>query len=364
MIKNLLIIFLGCMGCWNSLAQEMSDQQGEVEDAQVLIEKDKIIKLPPADRQYEEMAPMQTPPSPLPLSYSFPDYPYQVSNLDPRIRMLGIKNVPLKKTRSNYLKFGYGNFNSPYLEGYLDRATVDPAPVPLLKAVETPAEKPQNDGPPKARTDVERAKDAAKLDTTASHKTPVSTQKSEARSVEKTKQEPEPKAKPVEKTKQETEPKAKPVEKTKQETEPKAERAGADAAKPDEKKADKPAGRLLPWARRAGSAPVQIRHGCTLASSGKSSPRIVSPTALRRSQKPRQASPLISFAASTLPLCQGGPSLTRSSRGRQSERGTRKGSVAAPYADRASATLQVCSQDLRIRVVAPLGRGKHAALPA
>ena len=120
MIKNLLIIFLGCMGCWNSLAQEISDQQGEVEDAQVLIEKDKIIKLPPADRQYEEMVPMPTPPSPLPLSYSFPDYPYQVSNLDPRIRMLGIKNVPLKKTRSNYLKFGYGNFNSPYLEGYLN----------------------------------------------------------------------------------------------------------------------------------------------------------------------------------------------------------------------------------------------------
>ena len=120
MTKNLLTILIGCMGCWNSLAQETSDQQGEVEDAQVLIEKDKIIKLPPADRQYEEMVPMPTPPSPPSPSYSFLNFPYQVSRLDPRIRMLGIRNDPVEKNKDNYLKFGYGNFNSPYLEGYFN----------------------------------------------------------------------------------------------------------------------------------------------------------------------------------------------------------------------------------------------------
>jgi len=120
MTKHLITILIGCMGCWNSLAQETSDQQGEVEDAQVLIEKDKIIKLPPADRQYEEMVPMPTPPSPPSPSYSFSDFPYQVSYLDPRIRMLGIRNDPVEKNKDNYLKFGYGNFNSPYLEGYFN----------------------------------------------------------------------------------------------------------------------------------------------------------------------------------------------------------------------------------------------------
>ncbi len=157
-----------------------------------------------------------------------------------------------------------------------DRAPAKPAAVPVLKAVETPAEKPeqpkpaekpasvekpQDDGPPKARTDAERAVDAAKLDATASHKTPVSADKPEAKPVEKSTQETEPKAKPVEKTKQETEPKAKPVEKTKQETEPKAERsgasAGAGAAEPSDNKAQKPAGRLLPWDAPGDEPPSQ-----------------------------------------------------------------------------------------------------------
>jgi len=130
--------------------------------------------------------------------------------------------------------------------------------------------KPKADGPPKVRTDAERANDPGKVDDTASHKTPVEP-KTEAKPTAESKPEAKPKPKPKPAT--ESKPDSKPVSETKPEPKPKpAAEAKLESkpkptteAKPDSKPVSeakpepkpkpkpakpaeaKPAARLLPW---------------------------------------------------------------------------------------------------------------------
>ena len=158
-----------------------------------------------------------------------------------------------------------------------DQASPESKPKPRRR-------KPRADGPPKARTDAERAKDTDNVDDTASHKIPVEP-KAEAKPSAESKPEAKPKSKPKPtaepkpeaKPKPATEPKpiaearptpkavaeakpeptpkpaaeAKPESKPKPATAAKPEPKPATAAKPEPKPAKpaeaKPAARLLPW---------------------------------------------------------------------------------------------------------------------
>lgn len=90
---------------------------GEIEDAKVIIEKDRKIELPKAPRNYE-------PAPPLPdketgdgdLSYDFRELTFRAPTADPQIRVFTIKEDPLDKLYANYLKLGIGNYLTPYAE--------------------------------------------------------------------------------------------------------------------------------------------------------------------------------------------------------------------------------------------------------
>ena len=116
--------------------------------------------------------------------------------------------------------------------------------------------KPKADGPPKVRTDTERANDSGKNDDTASHKTPVEPKADAKPSAEsKPEAKPKPKPKPAAEAKPESKPKpateAKPDSKPVSEAKPEPKPKPASEAKPEPKPAKpaeaKPAARLLPW---------------------------------------------------------------------------------------------------------------------
>jgi len=132
----------------------------------------------------------------------------------------------------------------------------DKAPEQAAKAPRP--EKPRQDGPPKARTDDERARDGARLEDTAAHEAPKADKK-EARPEPKKEARPEPKkeARPEPKKEARPEPKkeARPEPKKEARPEPKKE-ARAEPKKESRAKPEpagngsgeqRPAAKLLPW---------------------------------------------------------------------------------------------------------------------
>ena len=109
-----------CFFSYMATAQEWEDQTGEIEDAEIVIEKDKKIELPPASRLYEKISPLPLKNETGQMQFNYKDFNYQLPDLDPRIRVLTIKDPLLKKLYANYLKAGIGNFASAHLEAFIN----------------------------------------------------------------------------------------------------------------------------------------------------------------------------------------------------------------------------------------------------
>ena len=90
------------------------DEEGEIEDAEVVIEKDRQIELPPASRSYEKVAPLPLQIDRSEQSYNYERVPFQSTQFAPNIRVLTIKEQPLPKLYGNYIKAGIGNFGTAY----------------------------------------------------------------------------------------------------------------------------------------------------------------------------------------------------------------------------------------------------------
>ena len=92
-------------------------QQGEIENASFVVEKERQIELPVEARRFEKI---QLIPNDLvtrqvqPYSYSF-FYP-EMKNLSIQNRALRLKQEPLEKLYGGTFNFGFGNYVTPYLE--------------------------------------------------------------------------------------------------------------------------------------------------------------------------------------------------------------------------------------------------------
>lgn len=93
--------------------------QGEIEKVEIVIEKNKQITLPQAVRNFDKIPPRPIEPIKPEIIYSYKDVPFITSEYNPTIRPLKVKSEPIEKLYGNYVSAGYGNFASPYLEGYI-----------------------------------------------------------------------------------------------------------------------------------------------------------------------------------------------------------------------------------------------------
>ena len=114
-IRSLLI--LCTIGAGQSvLAQEKWDETGEIEDAQVIIEKDRKITLPPANRTYEKVPPTVIDKQIRPQQYDFNEYLYQGMSYSPSLSVNRLTPGNSIKSNGNYVKLGFGNYISPLAE--------------------------------------------------------------------------------------------------------------------------------------------------------------------------------------------------------------------------------------------------------
>lgn len=116
-VPYFLFITLFAVGLSPLSAQDIPT--GEIEDAQIIIEKDKPLTLPKAGRNYQktEVLPISSDTVTLRFNLSQPSFKFS-----PFIYQLQTKpyQVGAEATRNhNYVKAGFGNYLSPLLEGYV-----------------------------------------------------------------------------------------------------------------------------------------------------------------------------------------------------------------------------------------------------
>ena len=100
----------------NALAK--AQDQGEIQKVEYEIIKDREIKLPQASRNFEKVPPRAAEPIKPEIVYNFKNLSFTTPDYNPSIRPMKLKTEAIGKTYGNYISAGYGNFASPYVEGY------------------------------------------------------------------------------------------------------------------------------------------------------------------------------------------------------------------------------------------------------
>lgn len=101
-------------------AQDPWSEEGEIEDAEVIIEKEREIELPRANRNFERVPPLPVQKPQIDVSYHFVELSPELSDLTPGIRVLKVKEPLLPKLYGNYIKAGAANYLTPYLALFLN----------------------------------------------------------------------------------------------------------------------------------------------------------------------------------------------------------------------------------------------------
>jgi hypothetical protein len=94
------------------------NEDGEIENVEVVIEKERQITLPAADRNFEKIPPRASEPIKPPITYDFKSFNFQAPQINPQIRPLKLKQQEESNLYGGYLRVGYGNYVSPLIEGY------------------------------------------------------------------------------------------------------------------------------------------------------------------------------------------------------------------------------------------------------
>ncbi|GAB3527213.1 hypothetical protein GCM10027443_03400 [Pontibacter brevis] len=103
----------------NVQAQNQGWGEGaKLEDAEVVVEKNRVIELPQAARNFEKFRVDPPETGDRNVRYRFVDYRLPSQDINLQMRVLTIKQDELTKLYGNYLKGGIGNYASLYLKGY------------------------------------------------------------------------------------------------------------------------------------------------------------------------------------------------------------------------------------------------------
>jgi hypothetical protein len=98
----------------------LAQDTGELESVEIEIVKERQITLPPASRNFEKIPPKPSEPIKPPIIYDFRAFTFQTPQISPLIRPLKLKDTAKPDLYGGYVTAGYGNYTSPYLEGFFN----------------------------------------------------------------------------------------------------------------------------------------------------------------------------------------------------------------------------------------------------
>ncbi|HKZ38956.1 MAG TPA: hypothetical protein VJ184_14940, partial [Chryseolinea sp.] len=113
-----ILVSLSCFAQDPKNKEKAWDTDGEIEDVEIEIVKERQIELPAADRNFEKIPPRASEPIKPPITYDFRSFNFQAPQINPQIRPLKLKQENKSNVYGGYLRVGYGNYVSPLLEAY------------------------------------------------------------------------------------------------------------------------------------------------------------------------------------------------------------------------------------------------------
>ncbi len=118
----LLVVCITLLSVSSLWAQQRNDweRDGEIENVEIEIVKERQITLPAANRNFEKIPPRASEPIKPPITYDFRSFNFQAPQINTQIRPLKLKQEPQSNVYGGYLRVGYGNYVSPLLEGYFN----------------------------------------------------------------------------------------------------------------------------------------------------------------------------------------------------------------------------------------------------
>ena len=103
-----------------SLFAQQDWEEGELESVQIEIVNARQIELPPANRNFEKIPPRPAEVIRAPMHYDFRPFSFQTAQINPLLRPLRIKEMQPSRIFAGHISAGYGNYASPYLEGFIN----------------------------------------------------------------------------------------------------------------------------------------------------------------------------------------------------------------------------------------------------
>ena len=98
-------------------AQERGQEEGEIVEGEVIIDKNLDIELPPANRVFEKVPPRASEAGiSHEIKYDFKDFDLRLPDLPVRLRVLKLKQEKTPVYSGNFLTLGFGNYLTPYLD--------------------------------------------------------------------------------------------------------------------------------------------------------------------------------------------------------------------------------------------------------
>lgn len=104
------------MACLPSFVQAQTG--GEVQSETVIIEKDKKLELPPANRDFEKVPDPQPQRTPTNSKYQTQDIGITLPQFDTKVKVPTTKTDDPVEIHNHYVKAGFGNYATPYLEAF------------------------------------------------------------------------------------------------------------------------------------------------------------------------------------------------------------------------------------------------------
>ncbi|MEX2231514.1 MAG: hypothetical protein WD824_05105 [Cyclobacteriaceae bacterium] len=118
--KMLRVFFLLTLVIVFQINASAQDEEGNLEDVEIEIVKERQITLPPANRNFEKVPPRPAETARPSFMYDFKPFSFQASQINPAIRPLKLKQEAPSNVYGGYLSAGYGNYATPYLEGFIN----------------------------------------------------------------------------------------------------------------------------------------------------------------------------------------------------------------------------------------------------
>jgi hypothetical protein len=121
-VTRIFMAIVLCGVVMEASAQEKKDKwgEGEIESVEIEIVKERQISLPPANRNFEKISPRPAEATRPPFQYEFRPFSFQTWQINPAIRPLRLKQEESAGVLGGYVSAGFGNFASPYLEGFIN----------------------------------------------------------------------------------------------------------------------------------------------------------------------------------------------------------------------------------------------------